>query len=230
MHDTTVADKVEQLDGLLARIAREHRPSVLASSFGAEDMVLTDAIVRLGLEIGIVTLDTGRLPEETYRLMQQVRDRGIRIGVQAPDHEALAAFTGANGPNAFLESVPLRQACCHLRKVEPLRRALRGKAAWLTGQRREQSPTRRDLPQAEWDEVNGLHKFNPLADWTTEEVWHYIRERAVPYNALHDQGYASIGCAPCTRAILPGEDLRAGRWWWESPEGRECGLHPRRPA
>jgi phosphoadenosine phosphosulfate reductase len=221
-------DELEQraLD-VLRQAERDGAPAVLASSFGVEDMVLTDLIARHGLAIGIFTLDTGRLHEETYRLMQQTRERyRTPVAVYAPERDALENYVAAHGPNGFYENVALRQACCHIRKVEPLRRALAGKGSWITGQRRQQSLTRRDLPFRERDAENGLDKYNPLADWTTEQVWAYIHAHDVPYNALHDRGYASIGCAPCTRAITVGEDIRAGRWWWEDPESKECGLHP----
>lgn len=215
--------------GRLRTIAWEHAPAALASSFGAEDMLLTDLIDRHGLAIGVFSLDTGRLPEETYRLMQQTRQRyRVALTVFAPATADAEAFAATHGPNAFYESALRRRECCHIRKVKPLKRALAGKRAWITGQRRAQSPTRRNLPFEEWDADNGLAKFNPLADWSGQEIWAYIRRYSVPTNALHDAGYASIGCAPCTRAITPGEDERAGRWWWEEPEHKECGLHPRR--
>ena len=206
---------------------RESSPSILASSFGVEDMVLTDLIDRHQLAIGIFTLDTGRLPEETYRLMQETRQHyRTPVTVYVPERAAVEAYTAVNGPNGFYDSVALRQACCHMRKVEPLRRALAGQKSWITGLRRQQSPTRRDLPFSEWDSENGLQKYSPLAAWTTEDVWNYVRVNGVTTNGLHDKGYASIGCAPCTRAITVGEDIRAGRWWWENPETKECGLHP----
>ncbi len=217
----------QQALDILRQAERDGAPAVLASSFGVEDMVLTDLIDRHGLAIAIFTLDTGRLPEETYRLMQQTRARyRTPVAVFAPERAAVESYVAANGPNGFFDSAALRQACCHIRKVEPLRRALTGKGSWITGQRRQQSPTRRDLPFRERDAENGLDKYNPLAAWTTEEVWAYVRAHDVPYNALHDQGFASIGCAPCTRAITVGEDIRAGRWWWENPDTKECGLHP----
>lgn len=216
---------------VLRQAERESAPAMLASSFGVEDMVLTDLIDRHRLAIAIFTLDTGRLPEETYRLMQETRQRyGTPVTIYAPERAAVEAYSASHGPNGFYDSVALRQACCHIRKVAPLRRALAGKNGWITGLRRQQSPTRRDLPFSEWDAENGLRKYSPLAAWTTEDVWAYVRVHAVPYNALHDKGYASIGCAPCSRAIAVGEDIRAGRWWWENPETKECGLHPASPA
>lgn len=216
---------------LLIEAAESFAPVALASSFSAEDMVLTDMIHHHELAIGVFTLDTGRLHEETYRLMQQVRERyRIPIATFAPERTDIEEYVSAHGPNAFYDSIELRQECCRLRKMMPLKRALLGKRAWITGQRREQSVTRRDLPFQEWDPQNGLEKFNPLADWSSQEISAYISQHAVPHNALYDQGYASIGCAPCTRPIAVGEDLRAGRWWWENPEHRECGLHRRRKA
>ncbi len=225
----SLKERIDPARRLLESIEAEHAPAVLASSFGAEDMVLTDLICTSKLGIGILTLDTGRLPEETYRLMQGIRRRyGLHIRVYFPLGPAVEAYVRTHGPNAFYESVNLRESCCYIRKVEPLRRALKGKRAWITGLRRGQSITRRKLPLSEWDEDNQLQKFNPLADWSTDEVWAYIRRFDVPYNALHDKGYASIGCAPCTRALTAGADIRAGRWWWENPETKECGIHPKR--
>ncbi|HET9047060.1 MAG TPA: phosphoadenylyl-sulfate reductase [Casimicrobiaceae bacterium] len=213
----------------LRHAAREHGPAVLASSFGAEDMVLIDLIAKHALPIGIFTLDTGRLPDETHALIDRVRATyRVEVDVYFPETTAVESFVRANGVNAFYASPALREQCCAIRKTQPLARALSGKGAWITGLRREQSVTRRDVAVEEFDAAHGLPKFNPLADWTRDDVWAYLREHHVPYNALHDRGYASIGCAPCTRAIEPGEDERAGRWWWESAERKECGLH-RRP-
>ncbi|HYL33566.1 MAG TPA: phosphoadenylyl-sulfate reductase [Stellaceae bacterium] len=216
---------------LLRMIAETHAPAALAASLGAEDMVLIDLLARHRLPIEVFTLDTGRLPEETHSLIHATRQRyRIPITVITPDAADIERYVAANGPNAFYDSQALRLECCFLRKVKPLRRAIAGKQAWITGQRRAQSVTRRDLAVQEWDAEHGLPKFNPLADWSDDSVWAYIRQHSVPYNALHDRGYPSIGCAPCTRAIAPGEDQRAGRWWWESAEHRECGLHPHRKA
>jgi phosphoadenosine phosphosulfate reductase len=223
------AEATEAL-AVLRRIAVRHSPAGLASSFGAEDMVLIDLIAKDGLPIRIFTLDTGRLHEETYALIDRVRDRyQIAIDILAPDAAGLEAFVQANGVNAFYRSVELRQACCAVRKSEPLRRALSNLKAWITGLRRAQSITRRDVALEEFDAVHSIPKFNPLIEWTEEAVWAYLHSNNVPYNALHDRGFPSIGCAPCTRAIEPGQDIRAGRWWWESPEHKECGLH-RRPT
>jgi len=175
----------------------------------------------------VFTLDTGRLHTETYRLLQQITEHyALRIRVVYPNGEALERLVAEHGINGFFNSVASRKACCAVRKVEPLRRALEGKRAWITGLRRSQSLTRTSLPLQEYDTANGLEKFNPLAHWREQEVWAYIRTFGVPYNALHDRGFPSIGCEPCTRAVTPGEDIRAGRWWWEEPQGKECGLHP----
>ena len=223
--------KAESVKALLLKIEKDFAPAVFASSFGAEDMVLLDLIVRFAPGIEIFTLDTGRLPEQTYALMKKISEcYGVKVLAYFPETQAVEEYVAQHGPNAFYESVELRTACCHMRKVEPLKRALKGKKAWITGMRREQSVTRGDIPESEFDQDHDLHKFNPLYDWTEKEVWAYIRSNNVPYNALHDKGYASIGCAPCTRAITPGEDLRAGRWWWEGAQNKECGLHRKSEA
>lgn len=201
----------------------------LASSYGAEDQVLTDMMVKIDPIAKIFSLDTGRLPEETYALMDQTnRKYGINVEVFCPDKTALEELYKSQGINGFRESIENRKACCQVRKLEPLRRALSGLEVWITGLRRSQSPTRETMQLVEWDGANGLIKLNPLIEWREQMVWDYIHENKVPYNVLHDQGYPSIGCAPCTRAIREGEDLRAGRWWWENPEHKECGLHLKR--
>ena len=218
--------RVRELVACLEAIAAEFPRAAVASSLGAEDMVLADAIWTAGLPIVVFTLDTGRLPRETLELVQRVQARyGREIEVFRPDDSAVARYVADHGANAFYESVDLRKSCCHIRKVVPLQQALRRRDAWLTGLRREQSVTRGALPEREFDAAHGLVKFNPLADWTEADVWGYLRSRGVPYNALHDRGYPSIGCDPCTRAIRPGEDIRAGRWWWESRDSKECGIH-----
>jgi len=225
---TNLTRRIDDVSATLARIASGHAPAVFASSFGAEDMVLLDLIALHAPSIGVFTLDTGRLPEETHALIDRARDRyGLPIDVHFPDATRVEAFVRAQGANPFYDSIELRQGCCAIRKIEPLRRALVGKRAWVTGLRRAQAVTRSDLPLEEFDPAFGLTKFNPLTDWSEEEVWAYLRAQHVPYNALHDRGYRSIGCAPCTRAVEPGEDVRAGRWWWENPEHKECGLHKR---
>lgn len=216
---------------LLARIARDFTPVGLANSLGAEDMVLTDLIAKAGLPIENFSLDTGRLPLETYDLMAEVQKHyGLKLTLYYPQHDSVEAFTRSHGINGFYDSVEARKACCHARKVEPLQRALKGKKAWITGMRAQQSATRAELPVQLFDADNGLEKFNPLTDWTEKEVWAYIRLNDVPYNKLHDKFYPSIGCAPCTRPVAIGEDVRAGRWWWENPESKECGLHVLRKA
>ncbi|NMG47492.1 phosphoadenylyl-sulfate reductase [Azoarcus communis] len=197
-----------------------------ANSFGAEDMVLTDLILGNKLPVEIFSLDTGRLPAETYKLMGDVEQHyHTRLKVYFPDASSVEHYVRTEGINAFYHSLELRKTCCQIRKVEPLRRALAGKKAWVTGLRAAQSTTRTGLPLREFDAGNGLDKLNPLSDWSENEVWAYIRLNNVPYNDLHDQFYPSIGCAPCTRAIALGEDIRAGRWWWEDPTAKECGLH-----
>jgi phosphoadenosine phosphosulfate reductase len=218
--------KVAILKADLAAAAAEFPAITMANSLGAEDMVLTDVIATNKLPIEIFSLDTGRLPLETYDLMAKVQEHyGLKLKFYYPNHEAVEAFTRENGINGFYDSVELRKACCHARKVEPLGRALAGKQAWITGLRAEQSTTRTDLPKQQFDEGNGLIKLNPLSAWSEKEVWAYIRLHKIPYNALHDKFYPSIGCAPCTRPVSIGEDVRAGRWWWENPETKECGLH-----
>jgi len=211
---------------ILERVASEYSPAVFASSLAAEDMVLTDMILKSGLPIGIFSLETGRLHKETLAVIDQVKAHyGHDIALYRPRAELVDEYVTKNGLNAFYDSVEMRKACCHVRKVEPLGRALDGKKAWITGQRRAQSTTRAELAVQEDDAAHGMQKFNPLADWSEQDVWDYIRQNEVPYNALHDRGYPSIGCEPCTRAIQPGEDVRAGRWWWENADSKECGLH-----
>ncbi|EXI79981.1 MAG: Phosphoadenosine phosphosulfate reductase [Candidatus Accumulibacter appositus] len=225
-----LASKVADARSLLREIADDFSPAAFASSLGAEDMVLTDLIVSDRLDIEIFSLDTGRLPAETYALIAKVKSHyGLALHLYYPRHDLAEAWTREHGINAFYESVELRKGCCHFRKVEPLQRALSGRKAWITGMRAQQSATREDLPLRSVDLASGgLEKFNPLAAWSEREVWAYLKQHQVPYNALHDQFYPSIGCAPCTRAISPGEDVRAGRWWWENPESKECGLHLKR--
>jgi phosphoadenosine phosphosulfate reductase len=210
----------------LTRIASDFTPAVFASSLAAEDMVLTDMILRAKLPIGIFTLETGRLHAETLNVIDRIKETyGYAVALYRPEPAAVDAYVQQNGLNAFYESIDLRKECCRIRKIEPLGRALAGNKAWVTGQRRAQSTTRAALDVQEDDPAHGMIKFNPLADWSEQDVWHYIRSNNVPYNSLHDKGYPSIGCEPCTRAIQPGEDVRAGRWWWENPDTKECGLH-----
>lgn len=200
-----------------------------AASFGAEDAAVIDLLSRADPDrrVKIFTLDTGRLPEETYEVMDQIRAKyGVGITPYFPDRSAVEKLELEKGFYSFRESIENRKECCGIRKVEPLNRALAGQDGWITGLRREQAVTRTGLAKVETDSAHGgIVKVNPLADWTTPQVWDYIRKHHVPYNRLHDQGFPSIGCAPCTRAIRPGEDIRAGRWWWELPGHKECGLH-----
>lgn len=197
------------------------------TSFQAEGMVLIDMASKMDADIRVFTIDTGRLHQETYAFMDQVRKRyGIDIQVYFPDLLQVESMVSVNGPNLFYESVASRTNCCQVRKVEPLRRALEGLDAWVVGLRRDQSGTRRGIRKVEKDhDHGGIAKISPLADWTLDEVWSYTKTHNVPQHPLYAQGYASIGCAPCTRAIQPGEDTRAGRWWWEANTHKECGLH-----
>jgi phosphoadenosine phosphosulfate reductase len=221
-----LAAKADELERTLLRISLEHAPAALASSLSIEDMVITDAILRRDLDIGIFTLDTGRMHGDTLDLVGDIKARyGYALKVYRPDPKTVAEYESTHGRDAFYDSVEMRKRCCHIRKVEPLERALEGLSAWITGMRRAQSVTRDTLKKQEYDAVHGLDKFNPLADWSEDEVWAYLRAYEVPYNRLYDQGYRSIGCAPCSRPTVAGEDMRAGRWWWEQPEAKECGLH-----
>ncbi len=204
---------------------------VFANSLGAEDVVIADLISKHCPDIKNFVLDTGRLPEETLKLLADMQGHysNLQIDVYYPEAADVEDFVAENGINAFYESQDLRKGCCFVRKIKPLKRALADKKAWITGLRREQSVTRDEIQFEEWDEGNNMYKLNPLADWSEKEVWAYIKANNVPYNELHDKHYPSIGCAPCTRAISMGEDVRSGRWWWENPENRECGLHPATP-
>ncbi|MBC3880749.1 phosphoadenylyl-sulfate reductase [Undibacterium sp. LX22W] len=230
IHSNAVIQGFEQklaaTTATLEGIAANYSPAVFASSLAAEDMVLTDLILRHQLNIAIFSLETGRLHAETLAMLDKVKTQyGYEIALFRPEPNAVDTYVASHGLNGFYESVEARKECCRVRKVEPLNRALSGKKAWITGQRRAQSSTRSDLAVQEDDAAHQMQKFNPLADWTEADVWQYIRAKNVPYNALHDKGYPSIGCEPCTRAIQAGEDVRAGRWWWENPESKECGLH-----
>lgn len=208
-------------------LERWHPRVAVVIAFQIEGMAILDMAWRIQPEVRVITLDTGRLPTESYDLMQKVRERyGIEVEVFFPDAQKVETMVRRSGPNLFYESVEGRKECCRVRKVQVLQRALSGLDAWVTGLRRDQAPGRAGIRKIEKDEANGgLVKVSPLADWTQEQVWEYIRERQVPYHPLYDRGYTSIGCAPCTRAIQPGEDPRAGRWWWESEDAKECGLH-----
>jgi len=227
----SITEKTGDLVSLLQHLEGTHSPSAFACSFGAEDMVLLDVIAKQVPRIEVFTLDTGRLPEETHALLDTVRNNySVSIRTYFPDSSAVESWIEQNGPNAFYRSVGQRLQCCHIRKVQPLQRALAGKKSWVTGLRREQSTSRQSLQIEAWDEANRLIKLSPLLEWTTEDVWAYLKTHGVPYNALHDRGYPSIGCAPCTRAVQQGEDSRAGRWWWEQASQKECGLHLHRKS
>ncbi|TLY72031.1 MAG: phosphoadenylyl-sulfate reductase [Gammaproteobacteria bacterium] len=214
---------------LAAALAR-HGRLVYSNSLGAEAMVLTDIIATQLPEIDMFSIDTGRLYEETHELLEKLQRRYRRaIRVVYPDAAALERLVALQGVNGFYHSLEARLECCRIRKLEPFKRAIVGYDGWITGLRREQSAARAAAEAVEWDAEHGLYKVSPLLEWTDAEVWQYIRARRLPYNPLHDRQFPSIGCAPCTRAIQPGESRRAGRWWWEQPETRECGLHPRVP-
>lgn len=227
------ADKLAATRALLQQAAHDYRPAApgaapritLACSLGAEDMVLAHLINQLKLPIGIFVLETGQLHPETLALLARLQATSqAPVQVYTPNREAAIDFVAREGKDAMYKSIALRKACCAIRKMEPLSRALAGKDAWITGLRREQSDARAEVPLVDRSDATRV-KFNPLADWTWGDVWHYIGEHQVDYNPLHDQFYPSIGCAPCTRAISLGEDFRAGRWWWEDEAAKECGLH-----
>lgn len=221
-------DKRARSQALLTRAATEFSPVKQASSLGAEDMVITHLIQTLGLNIPVFVLDTGRLHTETLALLERTEAQvSIPVQVLRPDHAAVLTFVRNQGQDAMYRQVELRKACCNIRKMEPLGRALSGQRAWVTGLRQAQSDARAAVPliDTSGDASQGLLKFNPLADWTWGDVWHYIATEQVDYNPLHDAFFPSIGCAPCTRAISTGEDFRAGRWWWEDESAKECGLH-----
>ena len=216
--------------GVLQWFLKEYKGKIaLSSSMGAEDQVLTDMVMKIDPEIRIFTLDTGRLFYETYELIERTSLRYKKnIEVFFPSPADVERMVNEKGINLFYQSVENRKECCRIRKVEPLKRAFHGLDVWICGLRRDQSATRTNNQLVEWDESNGLIKLNPLINWSEQDVWNYIKVHGVPYNPLHDKGFPSIGCQPCTRAIEPGEDIRAGRWWWEHPETRECGLHNRK--
>lgn len=220
---------VQDTSALLQRAVREYRDVVYSNSLGAEAMVLTDIIAANAPEIEIFTLDTGRLHDETLALLDRLERRyQRRIPVFYPDAAALEQYVREHGINGFYLGLEERQGCCGIRKIEPFRRAIAGHKAWVTGVRREQSAERAHGETLAWDERYGLWKVSPMLEWKEEDVWAYIEARNLPYNPLHDKGFPSIGCAPCTRAVEQGADPRSGRWWWENPESRECGLQPRR--
>jgi phosphoadenosine phosphosulfate reductase len=226
-HDARVAHAV----ALLREAAEDHAGRIVqSSSLGVEGMVLTDMIARHRLPIAVATLDTGKLHAETLALIPRIEQRyGLKVEVFRAAQEAIVHFVGRHGERAMFDSVASRKACCDVRKLEPMKRLLGGRSAWVTGLRRSQSEHRADVPFFELD-AEGREKFYPLADWSDADVWHYVRTHEVPYNELHDRFFPSIGCEPCTRAVAVGEDQRAGRWWWEQEGTKECGLHAlRRP-
>lgn len=201
---------------------------VFASSLGLEDQVITHVIGLLDLKIEIFTIDTGRLFYEVYDTITKTEIRyGIRYKIYFPNYVDVERMVYEKGVNLFYDNIENRKLCCKIRKIEPLKRALEGKKCWITGLTRYQNVTRKEISLLEWDDLNGIYKLNPLVNWSLAEIKEYITKNNIPYNILHDKGYLSIGCQPCTRAIMPGEDIRAGRWWWENPETRECGLHKR---
>lgn len=218
--------KAQVLFDRLSEIAAEHQDVRFATSLAAEDMVVTDAIVKSGAKISLFTLATGRLHQETIDMTSQVQKHyGVSVASVAPEASDVEAFIAQYGLNGFYDTEEAKKACCGARKIKPLNKALLGADAWLTGQRREQAVTRSDLPLRELDDARNIAKYNPLFDWTESEVWAYLQTKQVPIHPLHFQGYPSIGCEPCTRAVKAGEDIRAGRWWWLQQDSKECGLH-----
>jgi len=226
---TQIAELAEALpiEEVITNLSKQFPGKVtFSTSFSFEDQLITHKILSNKIPVSIFTLDTGRLFEETYSVWSATNERyNTKIRAYYPDHTLLEPYVAENGPNSFYESVDQRKACCYVRKVEPLKRALKDNAIWITGLRAEHSANRHDMPQVEWDESNQIIKYHPLLHWTTKEVKDFINQYNIPYNILHDRGFVSIGCAPCTRAIKPGEDFRAGRWWWEDNTKKECGLH-----
>lgn len=221
--------KIVDSVALLREAVQRYGRVVYSSSLGVESIVLTDLIWEQVPEIDIFTIDTGRLPEQTLELLERLeRHYKRRMRVVYPEAAAVQKYVEDHGINGFYHGVAQRQACCAVRKLEPFRRAVLGYNAWITGVRHEQSAARAGIKPIEWDERYRMQKVSPLLPWTHDEIWAYVRSKQLPYNPLHDMGYPSIGCAPCTRAIEPGQDSRAGRWWWENPETRECGLQPRK--
>ena len=220
--------RVAHAEALLREAAEDHAGRIVqVNSLGVEGMVLTDMIARQRLPMAVATLDTGALHAQTLAMIPRIQQRyGLQVEVFRPQHEAVLHFVGRHGERAMFDSVDLRRACCALRKVEPMARLLQGRSAWVAGLRREQSQTRRHLPFYALED-DGREKFTPIADWSEADIWEYVKRHQVPYNELHDQGFPSIGCAPCTRAVSAGEDSRAGRWWWEQGTTKECGLHLR---
>ena len=232
----SVSQLLHQLDGksiaeFIHLLSAQYPEQVtFSSSFSYEDQVITNEICSNQLPVKIFTLDTGRMFAETYSVWNSTNEKyNVKIKAFYPNQDTLGNLVAERGPNSFYESIQNRKDCCFIRKVEPLKRALAGNAIWITGLRAEHSPDRQDLPIIEWDESNQIIKYHPILNWSTADVKQYIAQHHVPYNPLHDKGFVSIGCAPCTRAIKPGEDFRAGRWWWEDADKKECGLHVHEP-
>lgn len=215
---------------ILKFVSAEFKQKIrFASSMGVEDQVITHLIAENQLPVDVFTLDTGRMFPETYEVIDKTQARyNIKISVYFPDAKEVEEMVNEKGINLFYHSIENRKLCCGIRKTKPLKRALYGMDGWITGLRREQSPTRKDLQVVEWDQGNKLIKVNPLLEWSEKQTWDFVKENKIPYNTLHDKGFPSIGCQPCTRAIMPGEDVRSGRWWWEDPETKECGLHTKK--
>ncbi len=225
----SLRERAESSISQLRAAVGEYKNVCYANSLGLESVVLTDLIWESVPEIEIFSVDTGRLYPETYDLIERVQQRyGRALRMYYPEAADLEDWVARNGINGFREGLEQRHGCCGIRKVAPFKRAVAGRGAWVTGIRRQQSASRAMAAPVEWDSTYGLHKISPLLDWSEKDIWDYIRKKRLPYNSLHDTGFPSIGCAPCTRAVQPGEDERSGRWWWERPESRECGLHPRR--
>ena len=235
MDKKTVDQLNEKLKGksaleILKMVSAEFKQKIrFASSMGVEDQVITHMIADNQLPVEVFTLDTGRMFPETYEIIEKTESRyNIKISIYFPDAQDVENMVNEKGINLFYHSIENRKLCCGIRKIKPLKKALDGMDAWITGLRREQSPTRKEMKVVEWDEGNKLIKVNPLLEWSEKQTWDFIKENKIPYNTLHDKGFPSIGCQPCTRAIMPGEDLRSGRWWWENPETKECGLHAKK--
>ncbi len=223
--------RLNDIEALTALTETFPKQVTFSSSFSVEDQVILHQIASHQLPVSVFTLDTGRLFAETYSVWNSSREKyNISIQPYYPHHESLEQMVEAKGPNSFYASVSNRQQCCYIRKVEPLQRALAGNKVWITGLRTSHSPERKNVTPVEWDEGNQVIKYHPLLHWTNEQVWDFIKAQDIPYNPLHDRGFLSIGCAPCTRAIQPGEDFRAGRWWWEDADKKECGLHVTAPS
>jgi len=225
-HYQLKARATSPVDFLVYCLHQHPGKAAFSTSLGAEDQVITHLLAGTGIPVRIFTLDTGRLFQETYDLIQITRQRyHLPFEIYFPDARAVERMVNKKGINLFYDSIDNRKLCCHIRKIEPLKRALKDMDIWITGLRRDQSVTRGDSLMVEWDDGLQVIKVNPLIEWSNSQVWDFIRGNKIPYNTLHDRGFPSIGCLPCTRAVLPGENIRAGRWWWEDPDARECGLH-----